>query len=59
MFNPVEFIKETRSELERVTWPTRKETIRLTQVVIIVSLIVSFYMGFLDFIFNEIFKAII
>ena len=35
-------------ELKRVTWPTRKETIRLTLVVLVISLIIGLYIGIID-----------
>ncbi|MBI2096943.1 MAG: preprotein translocase subunit SecE, partial [Candidatus Sungbacteria bacterium] len=35
----VSYIKEARQELMKVTWPTRRETIQYTAVVIIVSLV--------------------
>jgi preprotein translocase subunit SecE len=35
-------------ELKRVTWPTRAETIRLTTVVIVISLIIGVYIGIID-----------
>ena len=35
-------------ELKKVTWPTKKETIRLTAVVIIISLIIGIYIGIID-----------
>ncbi len=35
-------------ELKKVTWPTRVETIRLTTVVIVVSLIIGLYVGIID-----------
>lgn len=35
-------------EIKRVTWPTKDETIRLTVVVIAISLIIAFYVGIID-----------
>ncbi|MDO8609539.1 MAG: preprotein translocase subunit SecE [bacterium] len=35
-------------ELKKVTWPTRKETIRLTTIVIAISLIIGIYIGIID-----------
>ena len=46
--NPVQFVKEVQHELKKVTWPTRAETVKLTGVVIIISLIVAFFIGGLD-----------
>jgi preprotein translocase subunit SecE len=35
-------------ELKKVSWPTKKETIRLTTIVIIISLIIGVYIGIID-----------
>lgn len=35
-------------ELKKVTWPTRQETIRLTTIVIVISLIIGLYIGIID-----------
>ncbi|GIW64794.1 MAG: hypothetical protein KatS3mg092_0727 [Patescibacteria group bacterium] len=35
-------------ELKKVSWPSRQETIRLTMIVIIVSLIIGVYVGIID-----------
>ena len=42
------FTKDIIEELKKVTWPTRKETIRLTVVVIGISLIIGVYIGIID-----------
>ncbi|MEK7555330.1 MAG: preprotein translocase subunit SecE [Patescibacteria group bacterium] len=46
------YLQESRQEFRRVNWPTRKETIRLTLVVIVFSLIVAVFLGVLDFLFT-------
>lgn len=48
MTSPVTFVRETISELQKVVWPTRNEVIRLTAVVVIISLVVGLYIGGLD-----------
>lgn len=48
-----QFLKETRQELDKVTWPTREETIKLTQTVIIVTVVFALYLGTLDYLFTE------
>ena len=45
---PAKFVGEVISELKKVTWPTRAETIKLTVVVIAISLIVGAFIGGLD-----------
>jgi preprotein translocase subunit SecE len=42
------FLGNVQDELKKVTWPTRKDLIRLTLVVIIISLIIGFYVGIID-----------
>lgn len=46
--NPIQFIKEVAHELKKVTWPTRAETIKLTGMVLVISLMVAFFIGGLD-----------
>lgn len=36
-------------ELKKVSWPTREQTIRLTFIVIFISLIIGAYIGIIDF----------
>ncbi len=48
----IDYIKDTKGELKHVTWPTRKQTIWFTVLVIAISLFISFYLGFFDFIFS-------
>ncbi len=54
MITPVAFLKEVQSELTKVIWPTRKQTIRLTVLVVAVSLGVGLFIGGLDIIFIRI-----
>lgn len=49
MTSPWTFILETRDELKQVIWPSRAEIIRLTAIVIIISVIVGLYIGGLDY----------
>ncbi|OGQ00992.1 MAG: preprotein translocase subunit SecE [Deltaproteobacteria bacterium RBG_19FT_COMBO_52_11] len=43
-----QFIREVRVELKKVTWPSRKETIASTSVVLITVILVSFFLGIVD-----------
>jgi len=45
---PMQFFKEVAAELKKVTWPTREETIKLTLLVIFVSVLVGAFIGGLD-----------
>ncbi len=42
------FATDVFDELKKVTWPTKLETVRLTTIVIIVSLIIGLYVGIID-----------
>ena len=45
----IDYIKEAIEELKRVQWPTKKQTIRLTALVIGVSVGVGLYVSGLDY----------
>lgn len=42
------FANDLLAELKKVSWPSRQETIRLTTVVILISLIIGGYIGIID-----------
>lgn len=44
----VQYFKDSKQELKRVVWPTKKEATNLTLLVILISLGVSFFLGFID-----------
>ncbi len=48
MTSPAQFVREVLGELKKVTWPTRQDTLKLTVVVIAISVIVGIYIGVLD-----------
>lgn len=39
---------EIIDELKKVSWPSREQTIRLTTIVIVISLIIGLYVGIID-----------
>jgi preprotein translocase subunit SecE len=42
------FASEVVEELKKVSWPSRNKTIRLTLVVVFISLIIGLYVGIID-----------
>jgi preprotein translocase subunit SecE len=54
-----QFLKESRAELKKVTWPTSKQTIASTSVVIVITVIVSLALGFVDFGLAKIIRVIL
>ncbi|MBU2052128.1 preprotein translocase subunit SecE [Patescibacteria group bacterium] len=56
---PIRFLKEAIVELKKVVWPTKKQVLRLTIVVIIVSVATGILIGSLDYIFTKLLALII
>jgi preprotein translocase subunit SecE len=52
--SPTKFVKEVIGELKKTTWPTRAETIKLTVIVIAISVLVGAFIGILDTVFLRI-----
>ena len=57
--NPLAFVREVKTELGRVIWPTREQTLKLTAVVISLSAIVGIYVGLLDIVFTKLIELVI
>ena len=55
----VQFLKEVRFELKRVTWPSRKETLAGTIVVLVIVLIAASFLGIVDFGLSEVIKTVL
>jgi preprotein translocase subunit SecE len=49
----VKYIKATLAELRQVAWPTQKEAITYTILVIVISTIVALYVGAFDYLFSQ------
>ena len=47
------FVRDIIDELRKVTWPTRREAVRLTIMVIVVCAIVGIFLGAIDYGFAE------
>lgn len=59
LMKAVTFLKEVKAELEKVVWPTREDTIKLTLIVVFVTLGVGFFIGGVDYLLTELTKRII
>jgi len=53
------FLRESRVELRKVTWPTSKEALGSTSVVIVVVIIISLFLGVVDFGLTKIIKMVL
>jgi len=49
----MQYLRETKSEMNHVSWPTRTQTAIYTTLVVVLSVIVSLYLGVFDYIFTS------
>lgn len=60
MFSRIKkFFEESRTELRHVNWPTREEAMRLTAVVIGLSLGLALFLGLFDYLFTSVIKSFV
>lgn len=60
ILNPItRYLKEVIGELKKVTWTSRRELFLATLMVIILSAILSLFVGFFDFLFSGILHLIL
>ncbi len=55
----MEFLKESRAELGKITWPTRDELRESTWVVIVSAIAITVFIGLVDQVFNYLLKLLI
>jgi preprotein translocase subunit SecE len=53
------FLKEAKIELKKVTWPTPRQTLASTSVVIIVVIIVSMFLGIVDLVLAKAIRMVL
>ena len=53
------FLSETRTELKKVTWPTRDELRESTVVVIVSTFIVTVFVGVVDQIISRVIRLVL
>ena len=54
-----EYLRDTRGEMKNVNWPTRSQAISFTLLVILISVLVAFFLGFFDYIFSLIIQKFV
>lgn len=55
----IDYLRDTKAELRHVSWPTQKQAINYTIIVLIISIGTGVFLGILDFGFAEILKRFI
>ncbi len=55
----IQFLREVKVELKKVTWPSRKQTMGSTIVVIVLVVIISMFLGVVDFGLSSLMRAVL
>ena len=55
----VQFLREVKMELKKVTWPSRKQTIGSTVVVLVLVTIIAFFLGAVDIGLSSLVKVVL
>jgi len=55
----ISYLKETKGELSHVNWPTRRQSVIFSIVVIIISILTALFLGLFDFVFSRILNLIV
>jgi len=57
--SPIQFLKEVEIELKKVKWPTKQEVVKMTTIVVSVSIIVGLLIGLADLVLTKLMSLII
>ncbi|MDG1843979.1 MAG: preprotein translocase subunit SecE [Nitrospinaceae bacterium] len=55
----IQFLLEVRGEVKKVTWPSKKEAMGGTAVVVVVVLIMAVFLGLVDVLLSKIVEALL
>lgn len=55
----VQFLMEVKTELRKVTWPSRRDTLASTSVVLVIIILVTIYLGLIDLGLAKIIKYVL
>ncbi len=54
-----QFLREVKTELKKVTWPSRRQTMQSTGVVLILVIIVAVFLGMVDMVLARLVRLVI
>ena len=57
--NIITFLQEVQSEVKKVNWPSREETMRNTLIVVLFAVAVALFLGFFDYIFGLLLSIVV
>lgn len=49
----INYLKDTFTELGHVSWPTQRQSVVYTVLVVVISILVALYVGLFDFVFSR------
>ena len=55
----IQFLSEVRGEVKKVTWPSKKEAMGGTAVVLVVVLLMALFLGLVDVLLSKIVEALL
>ena len=55
----MQFLREVRTELKKVTWPSRKDTLSGTLVVLVAVFIIAIFLGIVDSALSSLVKQLL
>jgi preprotein translocase subunit SecE len=55
----VRYLRETWFEVRRVSWPTRSEATNLTIIVVLVTVFLALVLGFIDWVYSQVFGLLV
>ena len=55
----IEFLREVKAELIKVNWPSQSELIGSTSVVIVLTIILAIFVGFIDFLLSALLSRLL
>ncbi len=54
-----QFLREVKTELKKVTWPSRKDTLSGTLVVLVAVFIIAIFLGIVDSVLSNLIKELL
>jgi preprotein translocase subunit SecE len=55
----INFLKEVKEEMGKVNWPTKREVLKNTLIVIGISVVIAAFLGGLDFLFTNLLNKLV
>jgi len=49
----IDYLKDTKAEVKHVSWPTQRQAMVFTVLVVAFSVVVAMLLGFADYVFGE------